>query len=52
MQYLDIDDEYDIANLSWSPDGVTAEERAVVIESVQNALANPYEITQSAYPKN
>ena len=52
MQYLDIDDVYDIANLTWAPEGVTDTERAVVIESVQNALANPYEITQSAYPKN
>ena len=39
----------DISNLEWAPDDVDDNARAVAIESVQNALKNPYEITQSKY---
>ena len=46
----------DISKVEWSPtnvgndvDDVDAAARAVAIESVINALKNPYEVTQSVY---
>lgn len=39
----------DISNINYKPDSVTEQEKAIAIESVVNALAKPYEITQSQY---
>ncbi len=39
----------DIANINYAPVGVDALSKAVAIESVKNALANPYNVTDSKY---
>ena len=39
----------DISDIQWAPEGVDAAARAVAIESVQNAIRNPYQVTQSQY---
>ena len=41
----------DISNVTYAPSGVDAEEKAIAIESVNNAAAKPFEVTQSAYVK-
>ena len=37
----------DISGVSWVPEGVTAYEHSVAVESALNAVANPFEITKS-----
>lgn len=39
----------DITTITYKPSTVTDEEKAIAIESVVNAIAKPYEITQSLY---
>ena len=39
----------DISEISYAPAGVSEIQKAIAIESVLNALANPFEITQSKY---
>lgn len=39
----------DISGLTYAPDGVTEEQIAIAVESVNNAYESPFEITQSAY---
>ena len=39
----------DISNIKYKPASVTDEQKTIAIESVLNALAKPYEITQSQY---
>ncbi len=39
----------DIENISFAPQGVTAEEKAIAIESARNAIISPYQITYSNY---
>lgn len=41
----------DIDNVTFTSDGVSAQEKAIAIESVNNAAKNPFEITQSEYTK-
>ena len=43
--------ELDPADVPYMPDGVDAAVRTVAVESVNNALCHPYEITQSQYKK-
>ena len=38
----------DIRPVTWVPEGVSAWERRIAVESAANALANPYEVTASA----
>ncbi|MBQ8405030.1 MAG: DUF4886 domain-containing protein, partial [Clostridia bacterium] len=37
----------DIANFGYAPNGVTSKQKEIAIESVQNALEKPFEVTQS-----
>ena len=37
----------DITDFAYAPNGVTSKQLEIAIESVQNAIANPFEITQS-----
>ena len=39
----------DISGIEYAPDGVSSQYREIAIESVNNAYANPFEVTQSAY---
>lgn len=39
----------DIADFAYAPNGVTNEQLIVAIESVQNAIKTPFEVTQSQY---
>ena len=39
----------DIRPVTWAPEGVGERERCIAIESAVNALADPYQITQSLY---
>ena len=39
----------DIDDISYAPFGVSALEKTIAIESVNNALENPFEVTQSSY---
>ena len=38
-----------IKEITYAPDGVDEKSKAIAIESVKNALANPFEITQSIF---
>ena len=38
-----------LGNVSYAPEGVTEEMKAIAIESVENAVKAPFEVTQSAY---
>lgn len=38
-----------IEEISFAPDGVTSDMKKVAIESARNALATPFEVTESAY---
>ena len=40
-----------IDGITYAPSGVDAEEKAIAIESANNAAAKPFEVTQSAYVK-
>jgi len=40
-----------VDNIIYAPSGVDAQEKAIAIESVNNAFAKPFEVTQSAYVK-
>jgi hypothetical protein len=40
-----------VDNISYAPSGLEAEEKVIAIESVNNATAKPFEVTQSAYVK-
>jgi len=39
----------DISGIEYAPDGVSDQYREIAIESVNNAYAHPFEVTQSAY---
>ncbi|MBQ6700808.1 MAG: DUF4886 domain-containing protein, partial [Oscillospiraceae bacterium] len=39
----------DISGVKYAPSGVDSEEKAIAIESVNNACAKPFEVTKSAY---
>lgn len=39
----------DISKIKFAPNGVSETHRQVVVEAVQNALANPFEVTESSY---
>ncbi|MBQ4118544.1 MAG: DUF4886 domain-containing protein, partial [Oscillospiraceae bacterium] len=39
----------DISGVKYAPSGVDGEEKAIAIESVNNACAKPFEVTKSAY---
>jgi hypothetical protein len=36
-----------VENIAYAPEGVSEQEKAVAIESVENAVKNPFEVTQS-----
>ena len=39
----------DISEMQYAPDGVSSQYRDIAVESVNNAYAKPFEVTQSAY---
>ena len=39
----------DISGIQYAPDGVSSQYREIAVESVNNAYAKPFEVTQSAY---
>jgi len=39
----------DISDIAYAPDGVSSQYKAIAIESVNNAYAQPFAVTQSAY---
>ena len=41
----------DISNISYTPSGVSAEEKQIAIESVNNAYKTHFSVTESAYQK-
>jgi hypothetical protein len=41
---------YSLDDVTYKPDGVSDEVKAVCVESVKNAIVKPYTVTKSAYP--